>query len=356
MANIMERLTADNKVMYTARVRIKGNPQQTATFTRKTDARLWAHKTEALIREGKYFSMAESKKHKFSDLTNRYISTHILNKSPKVQVQYRQQLDKWCSMIGDLCLANFSTAVISQCREKLVDEITSKGKRRTSASINRYMALLSSVFTVAVREWQWLEENPVKNIKKLKEAASRERYLSEDEIDRLIHSCMQSQNKDLLVTVVLSLSTGARQMEIWGLKWPEVDLNKGIAKLVETKNRQIRVVPIQGYALELMRLISKVRRIDTSLVFPSTVDPLKPFDFRKAWASALRRADIQNFRWHVLRHSAASYLAMNGASTREIAEILGHKTLQMSMRYAHLTENHSTSLVRAMNEKMFGKY
>ena len=145
-------------------------------------------------------------------------------------------------------------------------------------------------------------------------------------------------------------------MEKWGLKWPEVDLNKGIAKLVETKNRQIRVVPIQGYALELMRLRSKVRRIDTSLVFPSTVDPQKPFDFRKAWASALRRADIKNFRWHDLRHSAASYLAMNGASTREIAEILGHKTLQMSMRYAHLTENHSTSLVRAMNEKMFGKY
>ena len=189
MANIMERLTADNKVMYTARVRIKGNPQQTATFARKTDARLWAHKTEALIREGKYFSMAESKKHKFSDLTKRYISTHILNKSPKVQVQYRQQLDKWCSMIGDLSLADISTAVISQCREKLVDEITSKGKRRTSASINRYMALLSSVFTVAVREWQWLEENPVKKIKKLKEADSRERYLSEDEIDRLIHSC-----------------------------------------------------------------------------------------------------------------------------------------------------------------------
>ena len=126
--------------------------------------------------------------------------------------------------------------------------------------------------------------------------------------------------------------------------------------MVETKNRQIRVVPIQGYALELMKLRSKVRRIDTSLVFPSTVDPQKPFDFRKAWASALRRADIQNFRWHDLRHSAASYLAMNGASTREIAEILGHKTLQMSMRYAHLTENHSTNLVRAMNEKMFGKY
>ena len=73
MANIMERLTAGKKVMYTARVRIKGNPQQTATFARKTEARQWAQKTEALIREGKYFSMAESKKHKFSDLAKRYL-------------------------------------------------------------------------------------------------------------------------------------------------------------------------------------------------------------------------------------------------------------------------------------------
>ena len=145
-------------------------------------------------------------------------------------------------------------------------------------------------------------------------------------------------------------------MEIWGLKWREVDLNEGTATLLETKNSQIRVVPIQSYALELMREKSRFRRIETNLVFPSTVDPQKPFDFRKAWKAALRKALINDFRWHDLRHSAASYLAMNGASIREIAEILGHKTLQMSMRYAHLTESHSKSLVKAMNEKMFRKY
>ena len=356
MANIMERLTADNKIAYTARIRVKGFPQQTATFARKTDARLWAQKTEASIRVGKYFSQAESKRHTFSDLAARYIKTALGNKSPKVRIQYQQQLKKWCEMIGDRSLAEINPAVISECREKLSEEKTHLGKIRSSASINRYMAVLSSIFSVAVREWQWVEENPVKKIKKLKESEGRNRFLSEDEIDRLIKACRGSRNKNLLLVVVLSLSTGARQMEIWGLKWREVDLNEGTATLIETKNSQIRVVPIQSYALELMREKSRFRRIETNLVFPSTVDPQKPFDFRKAWKAALRKALIDDFRWHDLRHSAASYLAMNGASIREIAEILGHKTLQMSMRYAHLTENHSKSLVKAMNEKMFRKY
>ena len=145
-------------------------------------------------------------------------------------------------------------------------------------------------------------------------------------------------------------------MEIWGLRWADVDLKAGKATLRETKNRQTRSLPIQAYALKLVKQKSKVRRIDTDLLFPSTINSKKPFDFRKAWTAALKKAKIADFRWHDLRHSAASYLAMNGGSIREIAEILGHKTLQMSMRYAHLTENHSTSLVRAMNEKMFGRY
>ena len=105
-----------------------------------------------------------------------------------------------------------------------------------------------------------------------------------------------------------------------------------------------------------MRQKSKIRRIDTDLVFPGTVDPSKPFDFRKSWELVLREAEIKDFRWHDLRHSAGSYLAMNGASLRDIAEILGHKTLEMAMRYSHLTEAHSTGVVKSMNEKMFENY
>ena len=94
MASIMTRKTKDGTEMYTARVRIKGYPQQTATFSRKTDAKLWQVKTKASIRDGKYFSQAEAKKHTFADLAERYIKTVLGNKSPEVQVQYGQQLEK----------------------------------------------------------------------------------------------------------------------------------------------------------------------------------------------------------------------------------------------------------------------
>ena len=74
----------------------------------------------------------------------------------------------------------------------------------------------------------------------------------------------------------------------------------------------------------------------------------------RAWHKARKRAGIDDFRWHDLRHSAASYLAMNGASLAEIAEILGHKTLAMVKRYAHLSEAHTARVVERMNERIFG--
>ena len=356
MANIQTRTTADNRVMYTARIRIKGFPQQTATFSRLTDAKQWVQKTEARIREGMHFSKAEAKRHTFTEMVQRYTRTVLTNKSAKIQYQYAQQLSKWSSLLGDLTLDKITPALIAEQRENLAAEITPRGNLRSPASVNRYLAALSSVFSVAIKEWQWVDENPVKKISKLREKKGRDRFLSLEEIDRLLNACKQSYNKDLYLVVVLSLSTGARQMEIWGLRWSEIDLNAGKAILRETKNKQTRVIPIQSYALELMKEKSKVRRIDTDLVFPSTVDPQKPFDFRKSWESALRKTSIKDFRWHDLRHSAGSYLAMNGASAREIADILGHKTIQMAMRYSHLSEGHSASVVKSMNEKMFENY
>lgn len=99
--------------------------------------------------------------------------------------------------------------------------------------------------------------------------------------------------------------------------------------------------------------LAKVRRIGTDLLFPGR-NPKKPVDLKKPWTTAVRKAKLMDFRFHDLRHSAASYLAMNGASTIEIAAVLGHKTLQMVKRYSHLANSHTSSVVTAMNEKIFG--
>lgn len=139
-----------------------------------------------------------------------------------------------------------------------------------------------------------------------------------------------------------------------GLKWQDLNLKDGFLILHETKNGERRRVPLAGHCLELLKDHAKIRRLDTPLLFPSKTNPLKPIDLRSAFEYALQRAEIQDFHWHDLRHCTASYLAMDGASLAEIAEILGHKTLQMVKRYAHLSDGHVSNVVASMNAKIFG--
>ena len=121
----------------------------------------------------------------------------------------------------------------------------------------------------------------------------------------------------------------------------------------KTKNGERRRVALVGHALELLIEHNKVRRLDTDLLFPGK-NPTKPIDLRKPFETAVNKAEITDFKWHDLRHCTASYLAMNGASLAEIAEVLGHKTLQMVKRYAHLSEAHTTGVVGRLNDRIFG--
>ena len=141
-------------------------------------------------------------------------------------------------------------------------------------------------------------------------------------------------------------------MEIMGLRWNQVDLQRRMITLHDTKNGERRSVPIVGHALELMQARAKLRRIDTTLIFPGK-NPRKPINLHRPWLTALQHAGIEDFRWHDLRHSCASYLAMNSASAAEIAEVLGHKTLQMVKRYAHLSHDHVAGVVEKMNRQIF---
>jgi integrase len=143
-------------------------------------------------------------------------------------------------------------------------------------------------------------------------------------------------------------------MEIVSLRWSDVDLKRGLLTFQETKNGERRTVPLMGYALNVLTQHAKVGRLDTQLVFPNAKGETFP-RFREAFENAVARAGIVDFRFHDLRHSAASYLAMNGASLMEIAEILGHKTLAMVKRYAHLSESHTRNVLARMNQAVFGE-
>ncbi|MEA3273910.1 MAG: site-specific integrase [Pseudomonadota bacterium] len=354
MATITKRIDKQGNTHYQAKVRLKGYPQQTATFSRLTDARRWATQTEAAIRERRHFKTVEAQKHTLDDLVDRYIRD-ILPSKPRSQAKQTAQLRWWANELGTYTLADVTPALIAECRDKLARQPTRRGPTTNSATIVRYLAALSHAFTVAVKEWGWVEDNPVLKVTKPKESRGRVRFLSDDERKRLLTACRESPSPWIYPVVILALSTGMRSSEIMGLTWERVDLNQGRILLEETKNGERRSVPLAGHALDLLRNHAKVRRLDTSLLWPSHRNPSKPIDLRRPWVNALEAAGIEDFRFHDLRHSAASYMLMNGATIAELAEVLGHKTLQMVKRYSHLSEAHAKGLVERMNEAIFGE-
>jgi integrase len=161
--------------------------------------------------------------------------------------------------------------------------------------------------------------------------------LDDDDRLKLLQACKESPNPLLYPCVVLALSTGMRQAEQMELVWSDINLKDGFLILHETKNGERRRVTLAGASLELLKEHNKVRRLDTKL-----------------FLNAMEAAEITDFKWHDLRHCTASYLAMNGASLAEIAEVLGHKTLSMVKRYAHLSDGHVSNVVASMNAKIFG--
>jgi len=352
VATVEKRKCADGSINFRVRVRLRGFPPQTASFKRLTDAKKWVQQTESAIREGRHFKTVESRKHTLKEAVDRYIKFVLPSKKPNSQKDQEQQLEWWSNNIGYLSLADVTPAIIAEQRDKLSKGKTSRGDR-TNATVNRYLAILSHLFTISVKEWGWSHENPVLKVTRLKEPRGRVRFLSDDERARLLEACKASKSAYLYTVVVLALSTGARKMEILGLKWRDVDITRAIITLHETKNGERRVIPLAGHALELMKQHAKVRQLNCDLVFPAK-NFKQPIDLRTPFESALKRAQIPNFRWHDQRHCCASYLAMNGASLAEIAEILGHKTLSMVKRYSHLSEAHTSKVVAKMNEKIFG--
>jgi integrase len=355
MATIEERISSDGSKSFRVRVRLKGRPAISATFNRKTDAKDWARSTEVSIKEGRYFKTAEAKRHTLGELINRYLD-EVLPDKPKSIKDQSMQLKWWKTHLGDYLLSDISASILMSTRNNLRKESIQKGNTKTTrsnATVNRYMAALSHVFSVAVREWEWMEDSPIKKITRLKEDRGRTRFLNDKERERLLAICKEFENDSLYLIVVIALSTGARQGEILNLRWNNVDLKRRQVTFVETKNDEIRTVPLQGLAYELIKERAENRRIDTTLIFPSNTKPQKPLSINSVFRRAVQKAKLDDFRFHDLRHSAASYLAMNGASLAEIAEILGHKTLQMVKRYAHLTEQHTASVVSSMNEKIF---
>lgn len=362
MATIEPRRNTDGTTSHRVKVRLKGHPAQFASFDRLTDARRWAQSTEAAIREGRHFKTNEARKHTLADAIKRY-RQEVMPQKPGCARSQLHHLDWWEKEAGFYLLSDVTPARIGEFRDKLLNtpklsrakgtKSVATDRKRSPSTVVRYIALLSHVFTVAMKEWQWCDDNPVRKVRKPKEPRGRVRFLSDRERDALLAACRLSASSVLHLVVVLAISTGMRRGELMTLRWPQIEFDSNAIVLHKTKNGDRRRIPLTGLARALLLEYSRIRRIDTDLVFPGT-DPEKPVELDKAWHTALKRAGIQDFRFHDLRHCTASYLAMNGATMMEIAAVLGHKTLSMVKRYAHIAESHSAKVVEAMNRKVFG--
>jgi integrase len=354
MATIQPRKAKDGRTRFRVQVRLHGFPSQTATFDRKTDAKNWASATEAAMHEGRYFPARESKRHTVMELVDRRLEW-IRTKLPQAHKQQCGLLGWWKSDLGKYALSQLTPALIAESRDRLLAEnIGSKEtpQHRAPATANRFLAALSSACTQAVREWHWLQENPVSRVSKQREPQGIVRFLSDTEREALLAACRKSTLRELHLIVLLALTTGMRRGEVIGLRWSDVDFERKSIVLHKTKNKERRSVPIVPAAIEPLLAHGKVRRLDTDLIFPGPGN--EPIHFDAYWREALVTAGVKDFRFHDLRHTAASYLAMSGATTPEIAAVLGHKTLQMVKRYAHLSDQHVGAVIERMNKKYFG--
>ena len=353
MARIEKRKLQDGSVRYKAIIRrkVRGRTVLRAkTFGTKKQADRWAKRLEAKIVDGRQIPTLEEEHRTLADLIQRYREDVLPGLKDRSRAQRDKQLTWWADRLGSRPLRHLRRSPVHEALLALAKGATLSGKPASPATRNRYLAALRHALSYGVRRLEWIESNPVGKMME-REPRGRVRFLSDEERDQLLAACRESEDSRLYPLVVLALSTGARRGELLALRWPDVDWQRQVAILHDTKNQERRALPITGHAFELLQELAKVRRIDSDLIFAGPTG--KATYPRVAWQNALTAAEIDDFRFHDLRHSAASYLAMSGATLAEIAEVLGHKTLAMVKRYAHLTEAHTAGVVARMNEAIF---
>lgn len=343
-------------IRHKAKIRLKRFPYEEATFDRLSDARDWAAKREYEMEHQKHFGAEFHRTKTMTELLERYGQALELS-NPKRYKDVAPVLKIWKERVGAVKLRDLTQDIIIRERDRL-KTLHVKGNVNlplcSNSRVNRMFAILKCALNVAVLEWKWLPYNPAEGIKMLEEPAGRTRFLSTDELKRFLGACKQSANEDLYAMALLGLTTGARRGEIMKVKLSHVDFEQGRILLPTTKNKKPRMLYLQEPALGCIKTVYEKARVGQVYLFASPHNVKKPNDFRTAWHTALKRAKIEDFRFHDVRHTAASLMAKHGAGLHEISDILGHSDIKVTQRYVHLLKNHSSGIVKHTAEQEFG--
>ncbi len=317
MASITKRATG-----YQAEIRRRGFPTVSKMFKTKRDAEAWARAYETEMDRGDYVDRTEAERTTLGELLERYMREVTPHKksadSETIRVKRLIREESLCQHKATALTGK----LLAEWRDKRLQEVT-------GSTVSREIDILSHAINTARREWGIHINNPVGLIRRPKHNKSRERRLLADEEAKLLHELeSKTRNPWIKHVVVFAVETGMRRGEILSLVWGNVDLQKRIARLVDTKNGEGRSVPL---TLKATALIGSLPRSIDGRVFATTEEAVK-----LAFARAVERARIDDLHFHDLRHEAISRLFEKGLNVMEVASISGHKTLQMLKRYTHL--------------------
>ena len=340
-----------------ATVRVKGYKPKYKTFDSKTKAKEWATELEVLLKNGQYKEIKTSNSTieitTVGSLIDYFYETQAKHRYSDYK-KYTNMYNWWKNQIGHILITKLTTSTLSQCKEILAAEPPSKPYKGNTTkgnnTVNKYLMCLSAVLTYAVRELEIIPVNPMSNVTKKKKPNGRVRFLSEDEIKKLISAC-EEHSETLHLFVLMAISTGGRYNEIRTVKIENIDFKNEIFHFIDTKNNESRGVPAHKSVLEKLKEYIKINNIESGYIFSKNKND-KLIYLKGSFENVIKKIGIEDFRFHDLRHTCASYLAMNGASLLDIAEILGHKTLNMVKRYAHLTKKHTSAIINKTGSSM----
>lgn len=286
------------------------------------------------IVKGEYLGVYEEKKILFEDFAKQYLEYAKANKSFSTFRRDRVSVKHLISA--------FKGKYLFEIRPEIIENYKlTRLKKVKPAPINRELACLKHMYSKAI-EWGYVNKNPVKGTKRLKEPPGRLRFLKTEEVKKLLKACPEY----LCSIVICALNTGMRKGEILNLKWSNVDLKNRKITVINTKNNESRVIPINQTLYQ--QLLALYRSKNGEYVF-SNKNGLPFLDIKKGFSAALKRARIKDFRFHDLRHTFGSHLVMQGVDLRTVQQLMGHKDIKMTMRYSHLSPGHVQEAVKKLD-------
>ncbi|MDN3512311.1 MAG: site-specific integrase [Candidatus Jettenia sp.] len=313
--------------------------------TKYRDAEALLIKRKQAIKEGKQPEIAKRiANHTFNELVMEYVKWAERQKSFDSKICLIKQL---AEKFGNIPLRRFNSMMLEQYQTERLSQGIKAIKGNKPATVNRLIATISHIFTKVV-EWNMVEEETLKRVRKVKllpENNRRLRYLSTEECQRLVDSC----DKHLKPIAITALNTGMQKDEVLGLKWDNIDLKAGFILLNQdqTENSEHKELPINQTLREILQSISRCE--DVPYIFHDPVIRNRYDDVKRSFKTALKRAEIRDFKFHDLRHTFVSRLVMAGIDLTTVKELMGYKDFKMTLRYVHLAPNHKVKAVDTLD-------